>query len=268
MQEPTVVLSPDQIEFYHQNGYLALPAITTPEEIEAILGIYDRLFEQGAGREEGDNIDLAGIDDGQGPPLLPQILGPSKYAPELSKTLYYANATAIARQLLGPDATFAGDHAIRKPARSGAETPWHQDEAYSDPRFVHNSISIWMPLQEATLENGCMQFLPGSNRQDVVEHHSMGHDPRVEALEADEVDTAKAVVCPLAAGGATIHHCRTLHYTGPNLSDAPRRAYILQFSVPAQRRDVPRDYHWNRIKQTSWVERQKQLGHKAYDIDD
>ena len=268
MLEPTVLLTPDQITFFQQQGYLALPAITTPEEIDAILGVYDRLFEQGAGRAEGDNIDLGGAGDGSTGAVLPQIMGPSKYAPELAATQYYANALAIARQLLGADATFDGDHAIRKPPRSGVETPWHQDEAYSDPRYLHESISIWMPLQEATLENGCMQFLPGSNQQDVVEHHSMGHDPRVEALEADNVDVSQAVVCPLPPGGATIHHCRTLHYTGPNLSDAPRRAYILQFGVPATRRETPRDYHWNRIKRTAWVERQKELGNKAYDIDD
>ena len=267
MRADTIVLDPDQIEFYGQNGYLALPAITTQEEVQALLGIYDRLFEQRAGREEGDHLDLAGTEEEGQPELLPQIMNPSKYAPELADTLYHANALAIARQLLGPEARFSGDHAIRKPARTGAETPWHQDDAYLDPRFEHNLISIWMPLQEATLENGCMQFVPGSHRLEVVPHHSLHHDPRIEALEADEVDPTQAVACPLPPGGATLHHCRTLHYTGPNRSDAPRRAYILQFSVPDKPIAEPRDFYWNRGKQTAWVKRQKSLGHKAYDND-
>ena len=51
-----------------------------------------------------------------------------------------------------------------------AKTPWHQDEAYWDPAMHHEAISVWMPLQPATIDNGCMQFVPGSHLDGVHEH--------------------------------------------------------------------------------------------------
>jgi ectoine hydroxylase-related dioxygenase (phytanoyl-CoA dioxygenase family) len=90
-------------------------------------------------------------------------------------------------------------------------------------------------------------------------HHSIGHDPRIIGLEVDhpEAWAEKAVPCPIPAGGATIHHCRTLHYTGPNRSSGPRRAYILGFGAPARPRAVPRDFYWLKMQQTQWHERVK-----------
>ena len=122
----------------------------------------------------------------------------------------------------------------------GAETPWHQDEAYWDPAYAYEALSIWMPLQEATLENGCMQFIPGSHRLEVLPHQSIGNDPRVHGLVTDKVNPAQAVACPISAGCCTVHHCRTLHYAGPNRSPEPRRAYILTFRLPPKPCDKPR----------------------------
>lgn len=259
--EPTISVSADQIAFYRENGFVAIDSITTPAELEALRAIYDRLFETCAGRDVGDEFDLAGADGENERALLPQILSPSKYAPELLEGLWRVNALHLARQLLGEEAVWGGDHAIFKPALYGPETPWHQDEAYWDPGLTYNSISMWVPLQEATVENGCMWFLPGTQRLEILTHHSIGHDPRVHGLEVDQdefaskADVQKAVPCPLPPGGATIHHNRTLHYTGPNTSSIPRRAYIMTFGLPPQPLDKPRDFYWNRMKSTPRQER-------------
>jgi ectoine hydroxylase-related dioxygenase (phytanoyl-CoA dioxygenase family) len=257
-QTPTVVLSQDQIDFYHREGYLALEAITTPEEVEWLRGIYDRLFESRAGRERGDQFDLGGTDEEGSEARLPQILNPSMYAPELKEGLFRTNAFAVARQLLGEGTEPMGEHAIFKPARTGAETPWHQDEAYWDPTLDYTSMSIWIPLQPATLENGCMQFIPGSHQQQVQTHHTINHDPRIHGLEVDAIDTSGAVACPIPAGGATIHHNRILHYAGPNNSDIPRRALILMFGTKPTQRAEERDFYWNTQKQTPADERARQ----------
>ena len=58
----------------------------------------------------------------------------------------------------------------------------------------YNSISIWIPLQDATVENGCMWFIPGSHTQEVVPHHTINHDPRVHGLEMDQVPPRERAV--------------------------------------------------------------------------
>jgi ectoine hydroxylase-related dioxygenase (phytanoyl-CoA dioxygenase family) len=265
MPQPTLKLSQEQIDFFHREGYLSLEAITTAEEVVRLQEIYDYLFASKAGRDQGDHLDLVTADDDETAEVLPQILNPSKYAPELVDTLFRANAEAIAKQLLGQSARFTGDHAIRKPPHSGVETPWHQDEAYWDADKEFNSLSIWIPLQEATLVNGCMQFVPGSHKQEVLPHHPIGNDPAVIGLEVDHVEmmAQQAVPCPLPAGGATIHHSRTLHYTGPNQSDQPRRAYILAFGTPSKQRAEPRDFYWLTMQKTKWQERVEAAKAKA-----
>lgn len=257
MREATLTLTQAQIDFFQREGYLALPAITTAEEVIRLQAVYDRLFATKAGRAAGDHLDLVTTDEDEQTPVLPQILNPAKYAPELVDTLFRANALAIAKQLLGDDVTSGGDHAILKPPYTEAATPWHQDEAYWSADKEYNALSIWIPLQEATVENGCMHFVPGTQRHEVLPHHPIGNDPRVIGLEVDDVEQwmTHAVACPLPAGGATIHHSRTLHYTGPNRTDQPRRAYIIGLGAPAKQRTTPRDFYWQTMQKTQWQAR-------------
>lgn len=259
------VLTPEQIVHYHVHGYLSLEALTSPEDVSYMRAIYDDLFARRAGREAGDQFDLGGSDEEGRKARLPQILNPSKYAPELAQAQVYVHALAIARQLLGQVERLTGEHAINKPPLEGAETPWHQDEAYWDPTLLYESMSIWIPLQPATLENGCMQFIPGSQKLHIVEHRSIGGDVRVHGLEICDpsVDFSAAVACPIPAGGATIHHNRTLHYAGPNRTNQPRRALIIGAGLPTKPYPVPRRFPWNEAKRTPRLERAAAAGAAA-----
>ncbi|MBI1335748.1 MAG: phytanoyl-CoA dioxygenase family protein [Phycisphaera sp.] len=248
--QPTIQLTRDQIEFYHNEGYLVLDKLVDEDEVDRMREVYDRLFESQAGRNNGGFFDLGSRDEGD-KPALPQMMNPSRYAPEIEQFTFRAAAAQIARQLQGPLSYFRQDLAICKPPGSKAHTPWHQDAGYNDPAFDYDNINFWVPLQPATLENGCLQFIPKSHLQkDILPHHRMNHDPKIEAIECEQVDLDKAVACPLPPGGCTIHHARTLHYAGPNSTDQPRRAYILEFEVPPHKRDKPQDFPWNHGRDT------------------
>jgi len=253
----TPPLSPEQVTRFREDGFLALDSIAPAEEVEQLREIFHRLFTGGAGWRQGAQFDLAGADDGQRPAALPQLLNPAEFAPELRGTRFRANALAIARQLLGATVEPWFEHAILKPAQIGAATPWHQDEAHrDDPGTDYEQISIWMPLQEATEANGCMRYIAGSHRGPVLEHRSPNNDPRITALECiGRFDSGLAVHCPLPAGGAALHHCRTLHSAGPNQSNLPRCAYVLAFRGPERPNPDFRGYPWNAEKHTAAQER-------------
>lgn len=254
----TIRLTDEQVAFYHENGYLRIEQISVPEELEALRAIYDRLFEQKAGRERGQQFDLAGSDEDDAVAKLPQILDPSSFAPEMRNTYIWANAKQICRQLEDQEDPGIGDHAILKPAGYGAPTPWHQDEAYWSPNFHYRSMSIWVPLQDADERSGCLAFIPGSHKGHVVPHRQIGGDPRVHGLEIDpeaNVDFSGAVFCPLPAGGCTVHHNRTMHYAPPNVGDQPRRAWILGTGGPVTELETPNDYYWQKAWATARQER-------------
>lgn len=254
-------LTDAQVARFHQDGFVSVTAITTPEEVDLLRGIFTRLFSSKAGREQGAQFDMVGYDeDDEAPAASPQILHPVRYAPELRETRFRVNALAIARRILGPTAEPGFEHAILKPALYGAPTPWHQDEASrEDPQKDYEQVSIWMPLQPVSVENGCMHFVPGSHREGVLPHRSLNDDPRIHAIEcAVPIDPARVVPCPLPAGGATIHHGRTLHYAGPNESGGPRAAYVLAFRTPP-RPGAGRTtgYPWMQEKCTARLARQR-----------
>jgi len=254
-REPTLVLTEDQCDFFWRNGYLAVPSITTPDELETIRRIYDRLFEDRAGWEDGNYFDFAGFSDKDADFKVPQLQMMTNYAPELFETLYYANAEAASRQLLGHRAKHLFDHGIRKPARTGGETPWHQDIAFLDGNSYFESLTVWMPLQAVDAVNGCMSFVPGSHLGPVVEHRSPGGDNRVNGLEAVSPDVSQAVSCPLPAGGATFHHFGTLHYAGANRSDQPRRVLSWGFGIRRTEPVVTGTFPWIAAKDNERLHR-------------
>ena len=246
-------LLPEQVATFRRDGFLVLPEIAPPGEVAQLREIFQRLFQGNVGWEKGAQYDLAGTDGKGQAPKLPQLLNPVEFAPELATTQFRANALAVAVQLLGAGTEPWFEHAILKPPRYGAATPWHQDEAHrNDPGTDYEQLSIWMPLQEATAENGCMRYIAGSHVGPVLEHRSPNNDPRITALECiGPFAPESAILCPLPPGGAALHHCRTLHSAGPNQSDNPRCAYILSFRGPARPDPSFTGYPWNATKRTA-----------------
>ena len=146
---------------------------------------------------------------------------------------------------------------IRKPPRIGDRLPWHQDEAYWDPSMVYRALGCWMPLDDATLENGCMSFIPGSHFGEVLPHRHVGDDPTVHALFTTpaDADIARAAPVPVPAGGAVFHHCRTLHASGPNTTDRVRRAYANEWQLRPRKADATPDRPWMDEFKAAWASR-------------
>jgi ectoine hydroxylase-related dioxygenase (phytanoyl-CoA dioxygenase family) len=96
-----------------------------------------------------------------------------------------------------------------------------------------------------------MCFIPGSHKGGVLRHGFMDDDPAVTTLILeDKIDITKAVLQPVPIGGASIHHNRTLHGSGPNRTDNPRRAYVNEWQIVPVKREVPYDrpWYWERQK--------------------
>lgn len=240
----TILPAEDIRGAFHGNGFTTLPRLVDDAELDWLRGVYDRLFENYLQAEPGDYYDISG--NGSDRARLPQIIRPEKYAPELTASGHFARCRAVAARFLDlpeEDLDFYG-HAILKPAEHGAPTPWHQDEAYMSPRWRRHGLSIWTTLDEASVDSGCLQFIPGLHRGPVLTHRHIDHDDAVRGLTTDEVDSADAVACPLAPGEASVHGFRTPHYAGPNETGRPRRAYVLVFMGPATEVEDPEPRPW------------------------
>ncbi|MDP6701619.1 MAG: phytanoyl-CoA dioxygenase family protein, partial [Candidatus Latescibacteria bacterium] len=110
------------------------------------------------------------------------------------------------------------DQTLCKPPRVGSAKPPHQDSAYWTTIDPPNLVICWMALDDATEDNGCMRFIPGSHKLGVIEHKRL-EDFRVED---EKVDYQSEVSVPLKAGGCSFHHSLALHRTDANRSDRRR----------------------------------------------
>lgn len=226
-------LTDEFVSFFWKQGFLCLDRITTDQEIEWLKEIYDRIIEQKTIYTPEKIVELA--DQGKlpladGREILVWIPSPEIVVPQLKDTIYFRNALKMAARLLNVEEAkvIARVRMYLKPARFGSEMPWHQDAAYPGSC---DSLKIWMPLDPATIENGCLHFIGGSHLGGIRQHRPHESDRTGMGLTTDEVDPYIAVVCPLAAGGATVHHAHTLHYSRANKTDQQRRAFVITCKV-------------------------------------
>jgi phytanoyl-CoA hydroxylase len=128
--------------------------------------------------------------------------------------------------LIGTPISLYADQALLKPPLVGSEKLLHQDNAYF--RVVPNEavITCWCALDDATLENGCMYYVPGTHRLGIVEHESIPGTPH---LVPRGYGTQQAVAVPINAGGVIFHHSCTLHYSPANNTSFWRRAFVCHF---------------------------------------
>lgn len=229
-----IVLSDEQIQSFQMEGYLALDAITTPTEIQRLRQSYDLLLALHTSSASTYQGALSQVDEALKHEGRILLSNPQRYHQTFAQTLFEDNALHIARQLVGNEVKLHDSYILYKPARFGTVTPWHQEEAYMSPERTYNLLTFWLALQDTWKESGGMHFLPGSHTLEVLPHHRWegDDDNMILAVDPELFDVARAVSCPLSAGGATIHTSRTLHYAGPNLSNAPRRAFILDIEYP------------------------------------
>jgi hypothetical protein len=221
----------EQIAAFHDCGFLALDRVTTGDDVRRIQTLLDALYARFDQLPKGIAFDLGSDGVSTAPPQIPEINRAVQLEPGLKSTAAFANCREIARQLFGRTVHFSGDHAIYKPPRSTKSTLWHQDQAFLWHPWAERSVTFWLPLQDVTVEMGCMQFIPFSHRGGLRPHHRPDGNPTSHALTLDDVDPSTAVPCPIPAGGATLHSPLTVHATGPNQSDVPRRAWIIAFSA-------------------------------------
>jgi ectoine hydroxylase-related dioxygenase (phytanoyl-CoA dioxygenase family) len=256
-EQVQVSLTEEQVQSVKQQGFLLVPRITSDEEALKIKASLERLFEEKAGWKEGAYGELATSSDDK-EPNSPQILLPVNYAPELHKTECFANALRIAKQVLGEKADFILDLAIYKRPGSGEATPWHQDQAFRDPKFDYHEVTIWVALRDVDANSGCLMFLPESHHGQVLEHRRTNRNGESIALQCcAEFDKSTAVKAEIPLGGCTLHVPKTLHCSTTNASGEPRIVYIMTFGTAPTPAETEVTYAWQDNTVTEMQERRR-----------
>ena len=144
--------------------------------------------------------------------------------------------------VLGPNLRFYSDQTFVKPAHHGSAVPWHQDSAYW-PAVEPNLVSCWIALDDVSTENGCVRYIPGSQKQAEPHHTVEWENPNKLTTRPEYIDESLEVPAGMRAGSACLHHSLVLHHSLPNTSGKSRRGMVLIY-LPADL-EFYRPWPWN-----------------------
>ncbi len=228
-------LTAEDLACYREQGYLAMEGLLGTEEVEAAKAALSELIARDDLRARGVQVQVepfyreGQVDERVTDPELTirkvwLFAGVSRVLAEIAA---HPKLVAVLDQLIGPGHRMIQDMALIKPPFHGSEKPWHQDTAYFDWTPLGGVIGVWIALDEATVENGCMQVIPGSHLDGPVPHFHV----RDCQVADDRVRVDRAHVVPLDPGGVLFFSGLIHHGTPPNLSGDRRRA--LQYHYAA-----------------------------------
>ena len=216
------------IQSFRNEGYLIIDKILTDKEIaDAKREIADIIH----GRIQGPQVQFVKelnerSTDEDKENAVRKINRYSKFADALGKINNHAGILQLLERLFREQPKAILDQALLKPPFGGGEKPWHQDMAYGNQKYTKQTITVWMALDEAGTDNGCMHIIPKSHMNGGVPHYQI----RDWQICDSSVDTNRDYVVPLKPGGA-LFFSGLLHHGTPVNSSAKRRwALQLRFA--------------------------------------
>ncbi|HVU90071.1 MAG TPA: phytanoyl-CoA dioxygenase family protein [Pirellulales bacterium] len=221
-------LSDEQVRFFHENGYVSGIQVLDDAQVEALREELARLFDPNCPGHEffyeyhsNESTDPARV--------LFHALGAWRITAGFHDLLWHPAFTVPASQLFDGAVRFWHDQLFCKPAKHGGVVAWHQDYSYWTRTRPMAHLTCWIGLDDADRDNGCLQYIPGSHRWDLLPITGLagGMDAIREVLTREQVAQFQPKAIELTKGQCAFHHPLMIHGSFENRTDRPRRAVVV-----------------------------------------
>jgi phytanoyl-CoA hydroxylase len=238
------LVTDDERKHFSDHGYVHLNGLLLEDEVAEIEETYDRFLSRDIEVPGKDYCDMAG-DYGRDPDdfSIINVMVPRRYYPPWQGNVFERRAASVAQQLCGDGMTIDYDQLLAKqPYRDDAVFAWHQDMAYWPDTPDTRTATLWLAIDDSTVENGCMRFVPSTVEEDSLRPHQPQFGDRGDshALGTELRPGDSVVDVPIRRGDVTVHNERVMHGSGGNATDGFRRAYIIAFR-PESTVEIERD---------------------------
>jgi hypothetical protein len=236
------ILTPKQIEDFHENGCCTIPDVLTEQEVHAIEVVFDKFLNREIRVPGKDFCDMSKPFDTKFEDYsIVNCMLPTKYYPPLENNIYEKLAACIARQLYPTfDMTKDYDQLLNKrEGKTDARFALHQDLGYwPSPQVlgvnVTSTCTFSLAVDDSLEENGCLQYLPKSQKSKIVRSHEPVSGSRDEghalSVQLTEEERQSLKLAPALRGSVTIHDEYVIHGSSGNRSkDKQRRTYVVAF---------------------------------------
>lgn len=215
-------ISDSDIASYHRDGYFVREALLDAAELEEWRSVVDEAVAKRTGHDQRTLADKSDREK-----VFKQVMNLWKDNPGVKKLMLDERLGRMAAKLAGIDGIrIFHDQALFKEA-DGRPTVWHQDLSYWS--FTHRAaISIWVALDDATAENGCLSYMPGSQNTERAASVDLAKDHDIRK-QVPQLRSLPSVQIPVRAGSAIWHNGLTYHSAGPNRTQHTRRAMTCAY---------------------------------------
>lgn len=160
---------------------------------------------------------------------------PDRLLPSFDALIRHPKLVDAVSQILGPDLMVWSSGLFVKEPHTVSYVSWHQDLTYWGLDDLQE-VTAWLALSPSTVESGCMQFVPGSHKEQLVPHRdSFAQDnllTRGQEIAVD-VDDTESVSVILRPGQTSLHHGHLFHCSGPNTSNDRRIGTAIRYIKPS-----------------------------------
>jgi ectoine hydroxylase-related dioxygenase (phytanoyl-CoA dioxygenase family) len=228
--------TPQQIQHYRDQGFVVIEDLLSPAEVVELRAAVDEALEVigddfmgGFGKRRVDPTPKVDPTPDAGPKersyynrVFLQKVNLWKVSETVKRYIAGPEVGRIASDLVGCDLRVWHDQTLQKTPWANP-TAWHMDNPYHSFHSP-NEISIWIALDDATPQNGCMHYLPGAHKRVTYRNSSIGPN-FAEFFEVyPELQDIMPVAAPMRAGTCGFHSGLTPHCAGPNITPHWRRA--------------------------------------------
>lgn len=227
-------ITQDQIDFYQNKGYIVIEDFLSTAELEHWKTVVLNALKERDGQKMPGKPGKIGDDDGINKDaeyhskVFDQLINLWQTSDEVEKLMVDPKIGEMAAKLAG----VAGiriwhDQALFKKPWANP-TSWHLDTpfwSFTDRR----ALSIWIALDDATLENGCLFFIPGSHKGTSFENPGIGKNMDSIFTFYPQFKTANTVAAPMKAGSCSFHNGLTIHGAHANMTPGLRRAMTCAY---------------------------------------
>lgn len=240
-------LSQTQIHDFNEKGYLLVDDALSSEDLNPLIEEFEEIVDCGAAqlyadgkidsqfKSEGFDSRLAKITE-QSPTVFQKVFSGTHTGPALFDLLINSKLLDIAESLVGPEIMCHPAYRIRPklPDHERTLVPWHQDAGYMEPKCDSVlQLTIWIPLIDATIENGCLELIPHAHREGVFLHRSVPDKFYLEIPE-DEFPAFEPVIVPVKFGSVLLFTNLTPHRSIPNISNQVRWSVDARYQDAAE----------------------------------
>lgn len=224
-----MTISDAQRAAWRRAGHLTVPGVFDAARMQAVIADIERWGEAFlAALPAGQRAWY--VDGGvKAATVLRKLDNPHRHRASIEALARDARLVALVESLIGAGVSVYFSQIFFKPPGGGGPKRVHQDNFYFGPRDPEALVTAWVALDDATPENGCLEFGEGTHLGPVHAHIAPPGQPYELHVPPEIAQSQPMTAAPVPRGGVSFHHGGTFHQSGPNHSARWRRACALHY---------------------------------------